>query len=202
MINEVIKHLSPEVLSQITRQLGAMDVNQVAKAAQGAIQILTGAVAQNANDQQRGGGLFGAIQKDHDGGILGDLLGVLNGQRQVNNPSTMNGEGILRHLLGDNQVKAAQVIQQNSGLDFFKSGVLMQLLAPIVMGVVGQKQKSSGLDLGGLAQILLGGAGQQQAGQARQGGGGNILEKLLDRDGDGNMMDDLLGMGMKILRNK
>lgn len=199
-MNEVIKHLSPDVITQITRQLGAMDVNQVAKAAQGAIQILTGAVAQNANDQQRGGGLFGAIEKDHDGGILGDLLGVLGGQKQVSNPSTMNGEGIIKHLLGENQVKAAQVIQQNSGLDFFKSGVLMQLLAPIVMGVVGQKQKSSGLDLGGLAQVLLGGGGQQGGGQQSQAG--NILGKLLDRDGDGNMMDDLLGMGMKILKNR
>lgn len=200
LMNEVIKHLSPDVITQITRQLGAMDVNQVAKAAQGAIQILTGAVAQNANDQQRGGGLFGAIEKDHDGGILGDLLGVLGGQKQVSNPSTMNGEGIIKHLLGENQVKAAQVIQQNSGLDFFKSGVLMQLLAPIVMGVVGQKQKSSGLDLGGLAQVLLGGGGQQGGGQQSQAG--NILGKLLDRDGDGNMMDDLLGMGMKILKNR
>jgi len=199
LMNEVIKHLSPDVITQISRQLGAMDVNQVAKAAQGAIEILTGAVAQNANDQQRGGGLFGAIEKDHDGGILGDLLGVLGGQKQVNNPSTMNGEGIIKHLLGNNQVKAAQVIQQNSGLDFFKSGVLMQLLAPIVMGVVGQKQRSSGLDLGGLAQVLLGGGGQQ-GGQKSQAG--NILGKLLDRDGDGNMMDDLLGMGMNILKNR
>lgn len=75
----------------------------------------------------------------------------------------------------------------------------MQLLAPIVMGVVGQKQRSSGLDLGGLAQVLLGGGGQQ-GGQQSQAG--NILGKLLDRDGDGNMMDDLLGMGMKILKNR
>ena len=74
----------------------------------------------------------------------------------------------------------------------------MQLIAPVIMGVVGQKQKSNGLDLGGLAQVLLGGGGGRQN-TARSGAGG-LVEKLLDRDGDGNMMDDLLNIGMKILK--
>jgi len=199
LMNEVARHLTGDVLTQLTRQVGALDVNQVKNAAGSIVELLLNAISQDANNQQRGGGLFGAIERDHDGGILGDLMGVLSGKQQVNNPKTMNGEAIIGHLLGNQQLKAAQLIQQSSGLDFFKSGVLMQLIAPIVMGVVGQKQRSSGLDLGGLAQILLGGA-QQQGGQRSQGG--NIIEKLLDRDRDGNMVDDLLGMGMNILKNR
>ena len=113
----------------------------------------------------------------------------------------MNGEGIVSHLLGNKQLEAAQVIAQMSGLDIFKSGVLMQLIAPVVMGVVGQKKQSNGLDLGGLANILLGGGQGQQQQQQQQGGGlGNIVGKLLDQDGDGNMMDDLLNIGMKMLK--
>lgn len=57
-----------------------------------------------------------------------------------------------------------------SGLDIFKSGLLMQLIAPVIMEVVGQKQKSNGLDLEGLTQILLGG-GIQQAPQTKDQGG-------------------------------
>jgi hypothetical protein len=79
----------------------------------------------------------------------------------------------------------------------YKSGNLMQLIAPVIMGVVGQTRKSNGLDLGGLAKILLGG-GQQQQQQSR--GNTSVFEKLLDRDGDGSMMDDLLNMGMQILK--
>ncbi len=123
-------------------------------------------------------------------------MNVFTGKRQISNQSTMNGVGIVNHLLGKQQLEAAQVISQMSGLDIFKSGVLMQLIAPVIMGVVGQKQRSSGLDLGGLAKILMGG-GQNQ--QGRQSGGG-ILGKILDRDGDGSMMDDLLNMGMNILK--
>ena len=196
LINEVWKYLNDDVIVQISKQLGAQDPNQVKKAAQGASELLLHAITNNAANQKRGSGLYGAIERDHDGGILGDLMGVLSGQKRVNNPKTMNGAGIVSHLLGKQQLEAAQVIGQSSGLDIFKSGVLMQLIAPIIMGVVGQKQKSNGLDLGGLAKILIGGGGQQQSNQS---GNSSVFKKLLDMDGDGSMMDDLLNIGMKIL---
>jgi len=197
LINEVFRHLTDDVIIQLSRQIGAQDPNQVKKAAHGISELLLDAISRNAQHQERGGGLFGALKKDHDGGILGDLMGVLGGQRKVENRSTTNGTGIINHLLGKRQLEAAQIISQMSGLDIFKSGVLMQLIAPVIMGVVGQKRKSSGLDLGGLAKVLMGG-GQSQGRQGSVAGG--LLGKILDRDGDGSMMDDLLNMGMQILK--
>jgi hypothetical protein len=199
LINEVRRHLTDDVVIQLSRQIGAQDPNKVKRATQGISELLLDAISRNAQNQERGGGLYGAIKKDHDGGILGDLMGVLGGQRKVENPKTTNGTGIINHLLGKRQLEAAQIISQMSGLDIFKSGVLMQLIAPVIMGVVGQKQKSKGLDLGGLAKVLMGG-GQRQ-GQSSQGGNsGGLLSKILDRDGDGSMMDDLLSMGMEMLK--
>lgn len=196
LMNEVARHLNDDVIMQLTRQLGATDPNQVKKASGGVAELLLQAISNNANNQQRGGGLFGALERDHDGGILGNILGVLGGQNRANNQKTTNGAGIVSHLLGKRQLEAAQMISQMSGLDFFKSGVLMQLIAPVVMGVVGQTRKSGGLDLGGLAKVLLGGGQQAQRG----GQGGGIFKKLLDMDGDGSTMDDLINIGMKILK--
>ncbi len=196
LLNEAMRHLNDDVIIQLSRQIGAQDPNQVKRAAQGVSEILLDAISRQATNQQRGGGLMGALKKDHDGGILGNLLGVLGGQQQVNNRSTLNGAGIVNHLLGNKQLEVAQVIGQMSGLDIFKSGVLMQLIAPVIMGLIGKQQRSNGLDLGGLAKILMGGAQQSQGG----GLAGGLLGKLLDQDGDGNMMDDLLNMGMKILQ--
>lgn len=198
LINEVNRHLTDDVIIQLSRQLGASDANQVKRASQPISELLLHAISRDVQHQERGGGLFGALERDHDGGILGDLMGVLTGNKAVNNPKTMNGDGIVKHLLGNRQIEAAQVIAQSSGLDFFKSGVLMQLIAPIIMGVVGGTKRSNGLDLGGLAQILLGGGGGQQRQQTQQSGG--MFKKLLDMDGDGNMMDDLFNIGMKILK--
>ncbi len=202
LMNEAARHLNDDVIIQLSRQIGAQDPNQVKKASQIISELLLKAIQRDANNNERGGGLFGAIQKDHDGGILGDFMSVLTGKKQVNNQSTMNGAGIVNHLLGKQQLEAAQVISQMSGLDLFKSGVLMQLIAPVIMGVVGHKQKSGGFDLGGLAKILMGGGQTQQAPRGGQSGGlaGGILGKLLDQDGDGSMMDDLLNMGMKMLK--
>jgi len=197
LLNEIGQHLNDNVIIQLSKQIGAQDPNMVKKAAGGAAELLVHAMSKSAQHQERGGGLLGALKKDHDGGILGDLLGVLSGKQQVNNQSTTNGTGIVNHLLGNRQLEGAQIISQMSGLDIFKSGVLMQLIAPVVMGVAGQAQKSKGLDLGGLAQVLLGGVtGAQQGGR----GAGGVFGKLLDMDGDGNMMDDLLNIG--ILRSK
>jgi len=195
LFKEVSQHLNDDVLRQLGQQVGAADFGSVRKAAGGITELLLDAISKSANNQETGGGLFGAIQKDHDGGILGDLMGVLGGKKKVNNASTTNGAGIVNHLLGKKQLEAAQVISQYSGLDIFKSGVLMQLIAPVVMGVMGQTQRSSGLDLGGLAGVLLGGNRSSQS----QGSSGGLFGKLLDMDGDGNTMDDLLKIGMKVL---
>jgi len=192
--------LTDDVIIQLSRQVGAQDPNQVKRAAQGISELLLNAVARNANNPQSGGGLFGALKKDHDGGILGDLMNVLGGKKQVQNQSTTNGEGIINHLLGNRQLEAAQMVQQMSGLNIFKSGVLMQLIAPVIMGVVGQQRKSSGLDLGGLAKVLMGGVQQQRQQSSQGSSAGSVFEKLLDMDGDGSMMDDLLNIGMKILK--
>lgn len=195
LMNEVFRHLSDDVIIQLTKQLGAQDPNAVKRASQGVVQLLLDAIARNAQNPQSGEGLMGALKRDHSGGILGDLMGVLSGQKKTQNPKTMNGTGIVNHLIGKRQLEAAQIISQMSSLDIFKSGVLMQLIAPVVMGVVGQGQQSKGLDLGGLAKVLMGGG--QSSGQASKGP--SIFEKLLDQDGDGSMMDDLLNIGMKIL---
>lgn len=198
LMNEVGRHLTDDVIIQLSKQLGAQDPNQVKRAAAGISELLLNAVARNANNPQRGDGLYGAIKKDHDGGILGDLMNVLGGRKQVANQSTTNGEGIINHLLGKQQLEAAQMVTQMSGLNIFKAGVLMQLIAPVIMGVVGQQQKSSGLDLGGLAKVLMGGV--QNQGRAQGSNNSSVFEKLLDRDGDGNVMDDLLNIGMQILK--
>lgn len=192
LANEVFRHLSDDVIVQLTKQLGGQDPNAVKRASQGVVQLLLDAINKSAQSSNEG--LMGALKRDHDGGILGDLMGVLSGQKRAENPKTTNGTGIVNHLLGKRQLEAAQIIAQMSGLDIFKSGVLMQLIAPVVMGVVGQTQKSSGFDLGGLAKVLMGGQSSQSNNSAP-----SIFEKLLDQDGDGSMMDDLLNMGMKIL---
>ncbi|WP_439151305.1 hypothetical protein [Winogradskyella sp.] len=67
---------------------------------------------------------------------------------------------------------------------------ILKVAAPILMGVLGKQAKqnnvSSQNDLGGLLGGLLGGNDTQQE--------QSFLEKILDADGDGSVVDDVAGM--------
>ena len=72
---------------------------------------------------------------------------------------------------------------------------MLPILAMLVAGYMakqGGDESGSGGGLGGLLGGLLGGGGQAS------GGGG--LGSLLDLDGDGNPLDDIIGMAGKFLK--
>jgi hypothetical protein len=184
--------LSDDVVSQLSSSIRA-DKEQTVSAANGVFATLVSALSRNAAKPDAGQALLGALDRDHDGSILNDVVGLLGGAKSQ--PKAANGLGILEHILGGKTNNVVQMVSQTSGLDFLKSAELMKLLAPIVMGTLGQAKKQKGFDLGGLASILSGTV--SQASKSREGMG--LIEKVLDADGDGSVMDDLAGMGMKVL---
>ncbi len=169
--------LSDDMLGQMSQQIGA-DKEQTAVAANGIFATLLGGLANNASTESGLASLGAALDRDHDGSVLDDLMGMVGGMMQDNNtanaPSALNGAGILGHILGDRQEVAAQQISQSSGLNIGQIMKLMPILAPIVMGVLGRAKSSGGLDLGGLANILMGSAQHAQA-----GGFGDLIGSVL-----------------------
>ena len=77
------------------------------------------------------------------GSILDDLSSYLNGTANLS-PRTTNGAGILDHTLGDRQETMQRALSAKSGLDMSTIMRLLPLLAPIVMGMLGKRGKSSG----------------------------------------------------------
>jgi len=70
-------------------------------------------------------------------------------------------------------------------------------LAGLALGAQNNSGQQSG-GLGSLLGALTGGNARRQRGyQQQQQQGMGILGKMLDADGNGNMMDDVLGMAMK-----
>lgn len=130
-----------------------------------------------------------------DGG-LDSLFGALNQgghDRYLDNPSAFDsndaetdGNGILGHLFGDKQVsrELAGRAAQKTGVD---SGILKKMLPFVASMAMGALTKRTG-EMG-----MLGG-------QAPSSSSLGPLASLLDADGDGSMVDDLLGMAGKFLR--
>ncbi|MCP3897235.1 DUF937 domain-containing protein, partial [Moraxella sp.] len=188
--------LSDGMLDMLSQQMGGADKEQTAAAASGIMSTLMGALAKNASTEDGAQSLNNALENDHDGSILDDVMGMLSGQNAKPEHSKMlNGGGILKHLLGDRQGGAIDMISKMSGLSSGNTGNLMSMLAPLVMGTLGQQKRQSGLDVGGLMSLLSGTVGGRKDKDPMMG----LVSSFLDKDGDGSIVDDVAGMGMKIL---
>jgi len=190
--------LDDNLVGMLAQGLGGADQQQTASAAQGVISTLASALARNAAQPGGAEALNNALERDHDGSIF-DHLGELLGGQQVaqERTSMMNGAGIIGHILGNRQSGATDMISKMSGMDSGQVGSLMTMLAPIVLGALGNQKKQQGLGMGDLAQILSGSV--QQAAPQRQEMG--LISQFLDQDGDGSVVDDLLKMGGGLLGN-
>jgi hypothetical protein len=170
--------LSDDVLGHLSDQIGA-DKDQTATAASGIFATLLGGLANNASSEGGLSALGSALDRDHDGSMLDDIMGMVTGAMQGGGApaasNALNGSGILGHILGDNQEVAAQQVSQSSGLSMGQIMKLMPILAPIAMSVLGKAKNQGGLDLGGLAGILMGSAQQAQS----SGGMGDLIGSVL-----------------------
>jgi Uncharacterized conserved protein len=194
LIDLLQSQLSGNVLDQLSNQIGE-EKEKTEVATSGIISMLTAALAKNAASPGGASALASALDTDHDGSIL-DNIGDLLGGNLTNNRAA-NGAGILRHVLGGKQGNAIDAISKMSGLNSAKTGNLMTMLAPIVLGMLGKQKRETNMDQSGLSDMLS--RSVKSATNQRQEMG--LLGKLLDRDGDGSVMDDIAGMGMKTLGN-
>ncbi|MBX2929894.1 MAG: DUF937 domain-containing protein [Saprospiraceae bacterium] len=191
--------LPDDLVDQLSSQIGGADRQQTAMAASGIMTTLVSALARNASNEQGAAAIAGALDRDHDGSILNNLAGLLGGQTQAQEGNrALNGAGILQHILGDRQNPAADMISQMSGLNSNQTGNMMQILAPLVMGMLGKTKREQGLDIGGLASLLSGTANSRQA---QSNPASSLVTRLLDKDGDGSAVDDIARIGMNVLGN-
>lgn len=188
-------------LSDILQQAGGLDAMakqlgvSPAQAQQGAQALLPSLL--NGFQQKAGGNGGSAL-----GGLIGQLGGggLLDSVLGAGPTSVQSGNNILGEIFGSKDVSrnVADEAASSTGLD---SGLLKKMLPILSMMVAGYLAKqagnngagggASGGGLGDMLGGLLGGAGGSTAGL----GGG--IGKMLDRDGDGNPLNDIIGMASK-----
>jgi hypothetical protein len=187
--------LTPDLIGYLSKSIGGEDREKTAVAANGVFSVLLNALTRNAAQPEGLNGLLGALDRDHDGSILDDAIGLLSGMKAPQNSNMLNSAGMLRHILGAKQGNVVQNISKVSGLDAMDVGQLLLKLSPVVMGVLGKQKRSQGLDASSLFEMLQGSTKQQ----VQQNPQASIFEKILDSDGDGNIMDDIASIGFKTL---
>ena len=181
--------LGNDTVSKMSQHLG-QDEDTTRNAIGAALPALLGGLAKNASSPEGASALHGALQRDHDGSLLSNLGGLLN------KPEESKGAGILGHVFGGRRENIERGIAKTTGMQEQKTGKLMEMLAPVVMGALGQEQRKGGLDANALAGFL---GQQKQAAAAKAPEASGLIDRLLDADGDGDFdLGDMLKHGKGI----
>ena len=200
-------------IGSVAQQLGVNE--QIAQAgAEALLPAILGGFKKTAQAQPSG--------LDGLGGILGQLGGggLLDSVLSPEPTPIEKGNDVLGQIFGSKDVSrsVAGHAAEQTGID---SSLLKKMLPILAMLVAGYMAKQAGGEqgggLGGLIGSVLGG-GQSQGGglggmlgnvlggalgggqQAAPAGGLGGLGSLLDLDGDGNPLDDIIGMAGKMAR--
>jgi len=175
--------LGKTLVSSASSQLGQNKV-QTTTALSTALPLILGAMKNNASTPQGAEGLLSALSGKHDGSVLDNLGGMLE-----NSDVLSDGAGILSHVFGGKEQNVAQAVSKKSGMDLGAAMNLLKMAAPVIMGVIGKQSKQQNVkDSNGIGDLLgglLGGNAQKEQ---------SLVTQLLDADGDGSVIDDLIGM--------
>jgi len=185
-------------ISQIAKELG-MDEQMVQTGAAALMPALLGGFKQQASAQPDGlDGLMGMLGGMGGGNLLDQ---VLSPQATPTEP----GNQLVGQLFGGEQGSQA-VAQHAAGSSGIDPALIKKLMPILAMAAAGFMAKQAGAGtagtaaaggLGGLLSSVVGGL--MGGGQAQAGGMAGIAN-LLDMDGDGNPLDDIMGMASKFTR--
>lgn len=188
-------------LQSVARELGVSE-SQAQSGAAALLPAILGGLKNQAGAQPAGlGGLAGMLGRLGGGGLMDEVLGA--------QPTNLNrGNEVLGQIFGSKDVSRAVASNAagQTGLDPAVLQKMLPMLAMLVAGFMSKQgagaqampaQGSSAPGLGGMLGQALGGQAPGRSAGGRNAGG---LAAMLDFDGDGNPLNDILGMVGKLKR--
>jgi hypothetical protein len=186
-------------LQAMARELGVSE-SQVAAGAAALAPAILGGFKKQAQAQPTGlEGLGGLLGQLGGGGLLDSVLSP--------EPTDVSrGNDVLGRIFGSKDVSrtVAADAAARTGLDPSLLKRMLPILAMLVAGYMarrgGAQAPASGSGMPSLGGVLGGLLGGSSSGAAPSGGGWGGFGSMLDMNGDGNALDDILRMAGKTLR--
>jgi Bacterial protein of unknown function (DUF937) len=151
LVSVVMQFLTPDMIAKIASALG-LDRTVAQKAIGGVVPALLASLADVASTPTGARQVANTLAQQQPGS-LESLKGLIGSSGQNNLAET--GSNMLSGLFGGGALDTmAQSIGKFAGLDGGSSKSLLGMLGPVVLGALGQQQRSAGLDAGGLASLL------------------------------------------------
>jgi hypothetical protein len=151
LVSLVMQFLTPDMIAKIASALG-LDRTVAQKAIGGAVPALLSVLANVASSPGGARQLSNAVAQQQPG-ALDSLKSLIEGSGQRAFADT--GSSMLSTLLGGGALDAVtQSVGKFAGIGEGASKSLLGMLGPMVIGALGQQQRSAGLDASGLASLL------------------------------------------------
>jgi hypothetical protein len=178
LIGMLASQLGGPVVQQISQQIGA-DQGTTKSAVGMALPMLLSAMGNNAATPDGANAINQATQAQ-DGSILDNLMGFVGTAGAAG-----MGSALLSQVLGGgSQNELASNISQQTGMDNGAVSQILGLITPIVIAAIGKfSQQQGGIDPSSIVQALGGASGGTDL--------IGMATKMLDADGDGNVMEDV-----------
>ncbi len=153
IVSMAAQYLTPMLIDKVAGSLGITSP-LAQKAIAALLPTIFGSIL-GASSKPSGLEALGKVLGQQDGGLLGNLGGLLGGAGQAG--LATSGAGMLGSLLGNNAVGSlAGAAAKFAGIGEGPAKSLVGLLAPVALGSIAKEQKSQGLDIGGVAKMLMG----------------------------------------------
>ncbi len=159
------------------------DKGKVTSALGMALPLILGAMKRNTTDPEGAENLDKALQSEkHNGDFLNNL--------EERDTEELTGEGskILNHVLGSRQSRISKTIAGALNMDETSVNKILEMAAPVIMGLLGQQKRKDNVGASGLSGLLGSVMGSNSSHDQ------SLVETLLDADGDGSVIDDVAGM--------
>jgi|SRR5690554_1730116 len=192
------KNLDSSLVSRLDKEVGIGDETKTAAALDSISKVILAGVNRNAQSPEGRQSLNQALEKDHRGDVFNDVIGNLlnsDAKRAQGLERTLNGAGILRHVLGSKESGVFDSLAKSLNIDKNQLLSLAVKIAPFVMGALGKAKQDQGVGTSGLGSLLDGVMRSVSSNNSAQS---SFLNSILDQDGDGSVVDDVAGLGKKL----
>ena len=181
-----------EVEAKLGAKLGdkhSLDSATTSNTIGNAVTAILGGLQHNVATPTGAKTLNDTLAKHHTAATTNTPISLDNGILQS------EGAKIIGHIFGGSSGDVTDTVAKSSGVSNTVAQDILTAVGPLVLSQLGQSKKSNGLDAKGLSAMLT----KQKL---PQGGIMGALSSVLDRNKDGNVVDDLFDIGKGLFGKK
>lgn len=189
LLDNLIKIGATQIAGAAAQKTGLSE-NMAAKAMPMVMAVLMNGLKGNAQTPGGAKALSNALE-NHDGGLLNNI------DAMSSDAVLADGERILGHILGGNRAAVEQQIAAAAGgIDKTQAAALLKMAAPAILAALGKEKRERGLGVDDLAGLVQREGVKAKAVAPKELSG---LIGLLDADGDGNLNNEAMSIGKRLL---